>query len=66
MDEHSTTTGTPAAQELLTCRRCGRSLPKESFELYRSGTRRKVCRQCKYQLYGIKAKRKWYLCHQLS
>ena len=33
----------------------------EQFELYPTGTRRGVCRQCKYQLYGIEAKRRWRL-----
>ncbi len=46
---------------MKTCRNCGRTLPDEEFELYPTGTRRAVCRQCKYALYGIKAKRKWRL-----
>lgn len=46
---------------MKTCRNCGRTLPDEQFELYATGTRRGVCRQCKYRLYGIKAKRKWRL-----
>lgn len=45
----------------MDCRECGQTLPEEQFELYPTGTRRRVCRQCKYQLYGIKAKRRWRL-----
>lgn len=48
-----------SASQLLTCRACGRQLPAESFELYPTGTRRRVCRQCKYQLYGKAAKIRW-------
>jgi hypothetical protein len=46
---------------MRTCRCCGQELPDEQFELYPSGTRRRVCRQCKYQLYGVEAKRRWRL-----
>ena len=45
----------------MICRACGRDLPDEQFELYPTGTRRRVCRQCKYQLYGPQAKRRWRL-----
>ena len=45
----------------MICRNCGQELPKERFELYPTGTRRLVCRQCKYQLYGKEAKRRWRL-----
>ncbi|MBR0048180.1 MAG: hypothetical protein IJP74_02515 [Prevotella sp.] len=45
----------------MTCRECGRELPVEAFELYHTGTRRRVCRQCKYLLYGVEAKRRWKL-----
>lgn len=45
----------------MKCRECGQELPEERFELYPTGTRRQVCRQCKYLLYGVKAKRKWRL-----
>lgn len=46
---------------MKTCTNCGQLLPEERFELYPTGTRRRVCRVCKYQLYGVKAKRKWRL-----
>ena len=46
---------------MMTCRECGQNLPNEAFERYPTGTYRRVCRQCKYQLYGIKAKRRWRL-----
>lgn len=46
---------------MKTCKNCGRTLPDEEFELYPTGTRRGVCRQCKYTLYGIKAKKKWHM-----
>lgn len=49
----------------MICKNCGRDLPDSQFELYATGTRRKVCRQCKYQLYGVRAKRRWKL-RQLS
>jgi len=45
----------------MICRICNRELPDEAFERYPTGTRRRMCRQCKYQLYGIPAKRKWRL-----
>ena len=48
-------------QKMRTCRCCGRELPDEQFELYSTGTRRRVCRQCKYRLYGPQAKRRWQL-----
>mgnify|MGYP007069913827 CR=1 FL=1 len=44
---------------LRTCRNCGRELPEEQFELYPSGTRRRVCRHCHYELHSRRAKRKW-------
>lgn len=44
---------------LRTCRNCGRELPEEQFELYPSGTRRRVCRRCHYELHSRRAKRKW-------
>ena len=43
----------------MECRNCGRELPDESFELYPTGTRRRVCRQCKYELYGRRAYCRW-------
>jgi hypothetical protein len=43
----------------MICRHCQRELPVDAFERYRTGTRRRVCRQCKYQLYGKKAYKKW-------
>lgn len=43
------------------CRCCGQKLPIERFERYPSGTYRRVCRACKYQLYGVDAKRRWRL-----
>ena len=44
---------------MMVCKCCRRELPDEAFELYPTGTRRRVCRQCKYQLYGQQAKRRW-------
>lgn len=43
----------------MVCNNCGRELPEEQFELYPTGTRRKVCRHCHYELHGRKAWRKW-------
>ena len=45
----------------MICRVCGKELPDVQFELYPTGTRRRVCRQCKYQLYGVRAKQRWRL-----
>lgn len=56
----------PAAAVLLTCRNCGRELPAEQFERYPTGTFRLVCRQCKYQLYGKRAKAKWRMKRLLT
>ena len=41
------------------CSNCGRELPEEQFELYPSGTRRRVCRQCHYELHVKRAVQKW-------
>ncbi len=46
---------------MIRCKHCQRELPDELFEQYPGGTRRKVCRQCKYLLYGVAAKRRWCL-----
>ena len=43
----------------MVCNNCGRELPEEQFELYPTGTRRKVCRHCHYELHSRKAWRKW-------
>lgn len=48
-------------QTTQVCRHCGGTLPLDEFECYPSGTRRRVCRRCKYQLYGVEAKRRWRL-----
>jgi len=45
---------------MMKCRHCGLELPDEQFELYPSGTRRRVCRQCKYELYGRRAWLRWW------
>ena len=41
------------------CKNCQRELPEEQFELYPSGTRRRVCRHCHYVLHTRKAWWKW-------
>ncbi|MBO6189028.1 MAG: hypothetical protein IJV38_04485 [Prevotella sp.] len=46
---------------MKTCSNCGCLLPEEQFELYPSGTRRRVCRHCHYVLHGLRAKRKWQM-----
>ncbi len=38
-----------------------RELPEAQFELYPSGTRRRVCRHCHYELYSKKAWHKWMM-----
>lgn len=43
----------------MVCNNCGRELSEEQFELYPTGTRRKVCRHCHYELHSRKAWRKW-------
>lgn len=43
------------------CNHCGRELPEEQFELYQTGTRRKICRHCHYLLHTKKGRRKWVL-----
>lgn len=43
----------------MVCNNCGRELPEEQFEMYPTGTRRKVCRHCHYELHGRKAWCKW-------
>lgn len=44
---------------LQTCRHCGRQLPAEQFELYPTGTRRRVCRHCHYVLHMRAGRLKW-------
>ncbi|MBP5776831.1 MAG: hypothetical protein J6W56_04705 [Prevotella sp.] len=48
---------------MITCKHCGRELSEEQFELYPSGTRRRVCRHCHYVLHSRQAWRKWIM-HQ--
>jgi hypothetical protein len=48
-------------QPLRTCYRCGRTLPIEQFERYKTGTRRKVCNRCKYLYYTQPAHVRWVL-----
>ena len=43
------------------CNHSGRELPEEQFELYPTGTRRKICRHCHYLLHTKKGRRKWVL-----
>lgn len=38
---------------MMRCRKCGKLLPAEQFELYSSGTRRHVCNKCKYLHYTL-------------
>ena len=45
----------------MVCRNCGRELPEEQFELYPTGTRRKVCRGGHYELHTKKGRRKWVM-----
>ena len=45
----------------MTCKNCGQDLPEERFELYPSGTRRRVCRHCHYVLHAKQAWRKWMM-----
>jgi RNA polymerase subunit RPABC4/transcription elongation factor Spt4 len=45
----------------MVCRNCKRELPEEQFELYPTGTRRKVCRHCHYELHTKKGRRKWVM-----
>ena len=35
-------------------------LPEEQFEMCKTGTRRKVCRHCHYELHTKRAWRKWW------
>ena len=46
---------------LRICRECGRELPLEQFELYPTGTRRRICRQCHYHLHTHAARRRWVM-----
>ena len=45
----------------MVCSNCKRELPEEQFELYPTGTRRKVCRRCHYEMHGRRAWRKWWM-----
>ena len=44
---------------MMRCRKCGKLLPAEQFELYSSGTRRHVCNKCKYLHYTLPAHYRW-------
>ena len=46
---------------MMICRNCGRELPEEQFELYPTGTRRRICRHCHYLLHTRKGYQKWLL-----
>lgn len=43
------------------CTRCQRELPITDFERFPGGTRRYVCRHCKYLYYSKPAKIRWIL-----
>ena len=45
----------------MICRNCGKELPEERFELYRTGTRRRICRHCHYVLHTRKGHDKWVM-----
>lgn len=45
----------------MVCKNCQRELPEEQFELYPTGTRRKVCRHCHYVLHTRQGRQKWVL-----
>lgn len=45
--------------EMNTCNRCGRLLPADSFARYPSGRLRCTCRHCRYEMYVVRAVRKW-------
>ena len=44
---------------MMICRNCGRELAEEQFELYPTGTRRRICRHCHYVLHTRKGRLKW-------
>ena len=44
----------------VACRNCGQELPEEQFEMCKTGTRRKVCRHCHYELHTKRAWKKWW------
>ena len=41
------------------CYHCGQELPEESFELYPTGTRRRVCRHCHYVMHQKASHDRW-------
>ncbi|MBR1547711.1 MAG: hypothetical protein IJ637_03175 [Prevotella sp.] len=45
----------------MICRNCEQELPEEQFELYPTGTRRRVCRHCHYVLHQRASRRRWVL-----
>lgn len=46
---------------MMMCRNCGLELPEEQFELYPTGTRRRVCRHCHYVLHTKAGRHKWVM-----
>ena len=44
----------------MVCLNCKRELPDEQFEMCKTGTRRRVCRHCHYELHGKRAWKKWW------
>lgn len=43
----------------MVCRHCGQELTDEHFELYPTGTRRRICRHCHYVLHTRAGRLKW-------
>ncbi|MBR6868123.1 MAG: hypothetical protein IKN02_07860 [Prevotella sp.] len=45
----------------MICKNCQQDMPEESFELYPTGTRRRICRHCHYVLHMRKGRLKWVM-----
>ena len=43
------------------CNHCGQELPDEQFELYPTGTWRRICRHCHYELHTKAGRQRWVM-----
>ena len=45
----------------MICRHCNRDLPESKFERYKTGTYRRVCHHCWWELYGRRMRQRYIL-----
>ena len=45
----------------MICRHCHQDLPESKFERYKTGTYRRVCHHCWWELYGRRLRQRYIL-----